>query len=128
MQLVTSLIILSSKQHFKAYYVSVGNTTSEHVFNFFLVQNDRVSYIVVSHVLVTPAPDAVREGVGVSPIACPLGSLLHHGQRGTLQVPSPSHLGTEIYKPGGKVEAEVAQFRGAIVPREGVVVVVPTLS
>lgn len=108
--------------------VSVENTTSELVFNFLLVQNDRLSYILLSHVLVTPAPDAVREGVSVGPIACPLGSLLHHRQRGTLKVPSPSHLGTEIYKPGGKVEAEVAQLGRAVVPREGVVVVVPTLS
>lgn len=77
--------------------------------------------------MVAPAPRSDRL-VRVTFGASAFGAFAHKLRRRGLQVVRPSDLGEQVDKCGGEVELVIAKFGRLVIPRERVMIIVPTLS
>lgn len=82
-------------------------------------------FVLDAHVFVAPSPDF---RVTVAPVAGPQRSSHHHARVGGLQVVRQPESGASVYERRAQVHPVVAQLGRLVVPRERVMVVVPSLA
>lgn len=87
-----------------------------------IVRHYRLISLFLRLILVAPAPHLVTA------VARSFHAFLHHVLGYALQIVGPTDSREEVNEGRRKVETIIAEFGRLVIPREGMVVIVPTLA